>query len=60
MANTIVSLVERKGRISIEAAHAEYNRLLVGVWRERHKAEVDEKMTKHGHADYIPKETENE
>lgn len=58
MVNMIVSMVERKGRISVEAAHAEYNYLLSGIWRDRHKAAVDVKLIQHGHANYIPAEGE--
>lgn len=56
MVNFIVMMVEKKGRISVEAAQAEYTRLLVGIWRTRHKEAVDERLTLHGHADYIPSE----
>ena len=55
MAGLIVTQVEKKGRISVEAAQAEYRRLVKGAWAH-HKPEVDAKLIAHGHADYIPED----
>ncbi len=58
MANTIVAVIERAGRISVANAQAKYTEVVVGFIRTRHKAAIDAKLTLHGHADYIPAEVE--
>ncbi len=54
MANTIVAVIERAGRISVANAQAKYTEVMVGFIRIRHKAAIDAKLILHGHADYIP------
>lgn len=54
MVNVIVASIERKGRISVANAQAEYTRLMVGIIRTRYKAAVDAKLIQKGHIDYIP------